>query len=106
MGRLTAFEEETRDLNRHLWFLWVATAIALLSLVLSLVLSRGKASLVWLAVLAVCAGGLLIARHFYVRLAHKIEDLPPGARRRAGELLMRHGRFLLIRLDDSKAVLR
>lgn len=102
MGRLKAFEEEARDLNRRLWFLWVATAVALLSLALS----QGVATLVWLGVLGLCVGALLYARRSYVRLGRQVDELPPRARPRARDLLMRHGRFLLVRLDVDPGAVR
>ncbi|MGH2765341.1 MAG: hypothetical protein ACRDKA_05455 [Actinomycetota bacterium] len=98
MARLADFEQEAADLDRRLWFLWVATAVA----AVSLLLSRGMGLLVWGGVLALCAGGLLLARHSYVRLARQIEHLPRRSRDQARRLLMRHGRFLFVRMEDAR----
>jgi hypothetical protein len=98
MSRLTAFEQEMRELDRRLRFLWVATALAFVSLLLS----RGTGLLVWAGALALCVVGLLVARHSYLRVARQIEHLPQGVQGEARRLVMRQGRFLFVRMEDGR----
>lgn len=97
MSRLTAFEEEARALNRSLRFLWLATFVA----VGSLLLARGVSLLVWSGVVVICLLALLLARHAYLRLARRIEELPPRARAKARSAVLRQGgRYLFLRLEE------
>lgn len=95
MSAYSEFEAEAREMNRRLRFLWLATGVS----VVSLVLASGTGRWVWLGVLGLCAGGLALARRAMVQLQARIEGLPKSRRAQARALL-RQGRYLLVPFDE------